>query len=134
VPGVSFDDVVEVSNYIAALEHRLSRLRGAFPLSNRLLQESHERLPAGGRGTDKQPGEFRSSLNWIDSTRRGNAQFAPRPPARSKRWSGSASSARSLAARAREYSPMGDIWTFSMRGWSHCDQTGLRGGFPRSNS
>ena len=39
-PGVPFDDVVEVSNYVAALEHGMARLRGGFPLSNRLLRES----------------------------------------------------------------------------------------------
>ena len=34
-PGVPLDDVVEVSNYVAALEHGLARLRGGFPLSSR---------------------------------------------------------------------------------------------------
>ena len=33
-PGVPLDDVVEVSNYVAALDHGLARLRGGFPLSN----------------------------------------------------------------------------------------------------
>ena len=41
-PGVPFDDVVEVSNYVAALEHGMARLRGGFPLSNRLIREMHE--------------------------------------------------------------------------------------------
>ena len=45
-PGVPFDDVVEVSNYVAALEHGMARLRGGFPLSNRLLREVHEKLLA----------------------------------------------------------------------------------------
>ena len=35
-PGVPLDDVVEVSNYVAALEHGLRRLKEGFPLSNRL--------------------------------------------------------------------------------------------------
>jgi hypothetical protein len=47
VPGLPFDDVTEVSNYIAALEHGLSRLTDGFPLSNRLLREVHGRLLAG---------------------------------------------------------------------------------------
>ncbi len=81
-PGVPFDDVVEVSNYVAALEHGMSRLRGGFPLSNRLLREVHEKLLAYGRGADKQPGEFRRSQNWIGGTRPGNAQFVPPPPQR----------------------------------------------------
>ena len=52
-PGVPFDDVVEVSNYVAALEHGMGRLRGGFPLSNRLIREMHEQLLARGRGSEK---------------------------------------------------------------------------------
>jgi Fic family protein len=81
-PGVPFDDVVEVSNYVAALEHGMARLRGGFPLSNRLIREMHERLLARGRGSDRQPGEFRRSQNWIGGTRPGNAHFVPPPPSR----------------------------------------------------
>lgn len=80
-PGVPFVDVVEVSNYVAALEHGVSRLREGFPLSNRLLREMHQRLLADGRGAEKQPGEFRRSQNWIGGTRPGNAHFVPPPPA-----------------------------------------------------
>lgn len=80
VPGVPFDDVVEVSNYVAALEHGMARLGEGFPLCNRLLREMHERLMARGRGSDKAPGEFRRSQNWIGGTRPGNAQFVPPPP------------------------------------------------------
>ena len=79
-PGVPFDDVVEVSNYVAALEHGLARLREGFPLSNRLLREVHGKLLARGRGADKLPGEFRRSQNWIGGTRPGNARHVP-PPA-----------------------------------------------------
>ena len=81
-PGVPFDDVVEVSNYVAALEHGMARLRGGFPISNRLLREVHEKLLRSGRGADKQPGEFRRSQNWLGGTRPGNARFVPPPPQR----------------------------------------------------
>jgi Fic family protein len=79
-PGVPFDDVVEVSNYVAALDHGLARMAGGFPLCNRLLRETHSRLLSRGRGAGKQPGEFRTSQNWIGGTRPGNAQFVPPPP------------------------------------------------------
>ena len=79
-PGTPLDDVVEVSNYIAALDHGMARLREGFPLSNRLLREMHAALMAKGRGSDKQPGEFRRSQNWIGGTRPGNARFVPPPP------------------------------------------------------
>ena len=78
--GVPFDDVVEVSNYVAALQHGMARLREGFPLCNRLLREMHEHLMARGRGADKAPGEFRRSQNWIGGTRPGNASFVPPPP------------------------------------------------------
>ena len=80
-PGAPFDDVVEVSNYVAALNHGLDRLREGFPLSNRLIREMHERLLVDTRGSRKQPGEFRRSQNWIGGTRPGNAAFVPPPPA-----------------------------------------------------
>jgi Fic family protein len=78
-PGVPLDDVVEVSNYAAALEHGLKRLRGGFPLSNRLIREIHGVLLSRGRGSGKDPGEFRRSQNWIGGSRPGNAAFVPPP-------------------------------------------------------
>jgi Fic family protein len=79
-PGVPLDDVEEVSNYVAALNHGLKRLRGGFPLSLRLIREIHEVLLAKGRGSYAQPGEFRKSQNWIGGTRPGNAAYVPPPP------------------------------------------------------
>jgi Fic family protein len=78
-PGVPLDDVVEVSNYVAALEHGLARVREGFPLSNRLIREIHSVLLSRGRGSGKDPGEFRRSQNWIGGTRPGNAAFVPPP-------------------------------------------------------
>jgi Fic family protein len=79
-PGVPLNDVQEVSRYVAALEHGLSRLRGGFPLSLRLLREIHDVLMQNGRGGDKTPGEFRTSQNWIGGTHPGNAAYVPPPP------------------------------------------------------
>jgi Fic family protein len=78
-PGVPVDDVVEVSNYVAALDHGLTRLRGGFPLSNRLIREIHGVLLSRGRGSGKDPGEFRRSQNWIGGARPGNAIYVPPP-------------------------------------------------------
>jgi len=83
-PGVPLNDVVEVSNYVAALEHGLSRCKEGFPLSNRLIREIHEVLLRHGRGSKKSLGEFRRSQNWIGGTRPGNAVFVPPPPDRVK--------------------------------------------------
>jgi Fic family protein len=79
-PGAPIDDVAEVSGYVAALNHGLDRLRGGFPLSGRLIREMHALLLERGRGSDKEPGEFRRSQNWIGGTRPGNAAFVPPPP------------------------------------------------------
>jgi Fic family protein len=79
-PGVPLDDVVEVSNYVAALNHGLARLHEGFPLSARLIREIHEVLLSRGRGSGKAPGEFRRSQNWIGGSRPGTAAFVPPPP------------------------------------------------------
>ena len=79
-PGAPIDAVAEVSRYVAAFEHGLRRLRGGFPLSNRLIREIHFKLLEQGRGSDKSPGEFRRSQNWIGGTRPCNARFVPPPP------------------------------------------------------
>ncbi|MGB0723306.1 MAG: Fic family protein [Gammaproteobacteria bacterium] len=81
-PGVPLDDVREVSNYVAALDHGLKRIRGGFPLSLRLLREMHAVLLDSGRGAHATPGEFRRGQNWLGGTRPGNASFVPPPPGR----------------------------------------------------
>jgi Fic family protein len=75
------EDVEEVSNYVAAMQHGLRRLQGGFPLSLRLIREIHAILLKGTRGENKNRGEFRRSQNWIGGSRPGNASFVPPPPA-----------------------------------------------------
>lgn len=87
-PGVPFDDVIEVSNHVAALDHGMARLAEGFPLCNRLIRELHEKLLARGRGAGKAPGEFRTTQNWIGGTRPGNAVFVPSPPQEVERCMG----------------------------------------------
>ena len=79
-PGVPLDDVQEVSNYVAAMNHGLEQLRGDFPLSLRLIKDIHNILLSKGRGSTKQPGEFRRSQNWIGGIRPSKARFVPPPP------------------------------------------------------
>ncbi len=80
IPLVPLDDVQEVSNYVAALNHGLERLKNDFPISLRLIREIHEVLLREGRGASSQPGEFRTSQNWIGGTRPSRAMFVPPPP------------------------------------------------------
>lgn len=58
------DDWQEVHNYIQAINFSVKQM-DQMPLSNRLLRETHAVLLRGVRGTHKQPGEFRTSQNWI---------------------------------------------------------------------
>lgn len=57
-------DVSDVINYVKATNYAIERLK-TLPLCNRLLLETHEILLSGVRGTEKNPGEFRNSQNWI---------------------------------------------------------------------
>ncbi len=80
-PGVPVDDVTEVSNYVAALEHGLTRMRqDKFPVCLRLIREIHGVLLRQGRGANLHPGEFRSTQNWVGGSRPGNAAFVPPTP------------------------------------------------------
>lgn len=74
-------DVGEVINYVAAMDYGLERLK-ELPLSLRLLREIHAKLIAGSRGGERNPGQFRTTQNWIGppgSTLR-TATFVPPPP------------------------------------------------------
>jgi Fic family protein len=78
-PGVPLDDVVETSNYVEAMELGIELL-ATLPLSVRLLHEVHKRLLARGRGSDKSPGAFRRTQNWVGGTRPTTAEYVPPPP------------------------------------------------------
>ena len=77
---VPLDDIVQVSNYVNALNRGIARLRDGMPLSNRLLREMHQLLLRKTRGSNQYDGSFRTSQNWIGGTRPGNAVYVP-PPA-----------------------------------------------------
>jgi Fic family protein len=78
--GVPLDDVTEVSNYVAAMQLGLKRIREGLPISNRLIKEMHGRLLSRGRGAAKNPGEFRSTQNWLGASDPSTAVFVPPPP------------------------------------------------------
>lgn len=79
-PGVPVEDVREVSRYVAALRYAIDRIAGGFPMSLRLIRETHGVLMTDGRGGNQTPGEFRRTQNWIGGTRPGTARFVPPPP------------------------------------------------------
>ena len=78
-PGVPVEDAIEVSHYVAALDHATEMQRRGLPIANRLLQETHRILLSHGRGAGKAPGEYRRSQNWLGGTRPSNARFVPPP-------------------------------------------------------
>jgi Fic family protein len=61
------DDWNEVQNYINAINYSIAQLE-TLPISNRLIRNTHKALLHSVRGEKKNPGEFRSSQNWIGAT------------------------------------------------------------------
>jgi Fic family protein len=74
-------DVGEVINYIDALKYGIQRLE-TLPVSTRLIREVHSRLMTGVRGQERNPGEIRTSQNWIGpgGSSLNDAAFIPPPP------------------------------------------------------
>lgn len=79
-PGVPVEDVREVSRYVSALRYAVDQIAAGFPMSLRLIRDTHRVLMIGGRGGHQTPGEFRRTQNWIGGTRPGTARFVPPPP------------------------------------------------------
>ncbi len=75
------NDVDDILHYINALNYGIKRVSGdGFPLTLRLIKELHEKLMSRARATHfSNPGEFRTSQNWIGGTRPDNARFVPPP-------------------------------------------------------
>lgn len=73
-------DVFEVVNYVDAMNYGIERL-AELPLSRRLIQEIHARLLKNARGRQMNPGELRTSQNWIGPANctLSEATFIPPP-------------------------------------------------------
>jgi Fic family protein len=72
-------EVEEVVNYIKAMKLGIRRLE-EFPMSLRIIKEVHKTLMSGCRGSERTPGEFRTSQNWIGGHNLTTASFIPPPP------------------------------------------------------
>ena len=74
-------DLLEVGNYVKALDYGVKRLK-SFPLSLRFVREIHEKLMKGLPGSGLTPGEFRRSQNWIGAPGSTimTAGYVPPPP------------------------------------------------------
>lgn len=70
------DDYLETLNYSLALNHAVDNL-SKIPISTRLMKETHKILLGSVRGETKQPGEYRSSQNWIGGSGLQDALFIP---------------------------------------------------------
>ncbi len=80
VPLDKRDDWEEVQNYIQAMDAAIAVMKD-LPFSSRLIRETHKTLMQGVRGKNKQPGEFRTSQNWIGGATINDATFIPPPHA-----------------------------------------------------
>ena len=77
----NMEDVSEVINYIKALNYGIKRLN-EFPMSMRLIKAIHALLLDHTRGSEKTPGEYKKSQNWIGApgSTLNTAAFVPPPP------------------------------------------------------
>ena len=57
-------DILEVLNYRRAMNRALELLK-TLPLCQRVVKEAHSVLLAGVRGKNRNPGEYRTTPNWI---------------------------------------------------------------------
>ena len=70
------NDWKEVNNYIEAISSAIEDLEH-LPISSRLIRNTHRILLDSVRGSEKLPGEFRRSQNWIGGSSPADAKFVP---------------------------------------------------------
>ena len=70
------NDWQEVNNYIEAMNNSIDKLE-KLPVSTRLLKDAHKILMQGVRGHHRNPGEFRTSQNWIGGATIQDAIYIP---------------------------------------------------------
>lgn len=73
-------EIIEVNNYQKALMVGVERIKSGYPISTRLIQELHEILMKGARGSSQSSGAFRKIQNFIGPTNKiEDASYIPVP-------------------------------------------------------
>jgi len=77
----NLNDITDVVNYVKAMNYGIERLQ-TLPMSLRLIKEIHAILLESVRGSERSPGEFKQSQNWIGAPgcTLNEASFVPPPP------------------------------------------------------
>ncbi|MGP7816418.1 Fic family protein [Niallia sp. 01092] len=71
-------EVIEVNNYQQALFEGFERIKNGYPITTRLIQELHQILMKGARGSVQSSGQFRKIQNFIGPTNKiEDASYIP---------------------------------------------------------
>ncbi|MCY3973702.1 MAG: Fic family protein [Candidatus Dadabacteria bacterium] len=82
------EDVSDIIQYIKAMNKGFESLE-RIPISNRFIRLLHKELMEGGRESHySDPGNFRTSQNWIGGKTPQKASFVPPPPSEVNRLMG----------------------------------------------
>ena len=81
VAGADPDEARELLNYRDAFEFVSGNLNHDKPITEQIVREIHRRLVEGVRGGDGQPGQYRTTQNYVANTRTRKVIYRPPPPA-----------------------------------------------------
>lgn len=70
-------ETIEALSYANALNHAQQQIENGIPICSRLIKSTHGKLLLFGRGSDKQPGNFKTDQNYIVERERRKVLFIP---------------------------------------------------------
>jgi Fic family protein len=78
--GTARNDTIEVALYARALRQVEGQLKEGYHLSEHLIKNAHATLLSYGRGAQKNPGQYKSTQNYVGDEYRRRVDFIPISP------------------------------------------------------